>query len=64
MEIERECGCGSTEWTLKADVDYPERLQERDRTVKEIYVCNECGTEGRRFVHQNGGPDIYSGAFR
>lgn len=56
--------CGGSDWTKVLETDYPERRQERDRTVKKVYSCQQCGVEGTQFIHQNGGPDIFSGAMR
>lgn len=66
MAIEnRQCNeCGSNEWNNVMDKDYPERRRERDRTIQTVYICENCGAEGRHFEHQSGGSDIYSGAFR
>lgn len=60
-----ECNeCGASDWSKMQENDYPERRRERDRTVEKIYRCTQCGNEGKRFVHNNGGPDILSGAMR
>lgn len=60
-----ECNeCGGTDWSEVLTTDYPERRRERDRTEKQVYECESCGAEGRRFVHNAGGPDTFSGAFR
>lgn len=63
--MERECNnCGSSEWHQILTKDYPERRRERDRTVQTVYACESCESEGRHFVHNNGGPDTFSGALR
>ncbi len=65
MEIDRECNeCGASNWSNVLETDYPERRNERNRTVKTVYNCNNCGAQGRHFEHKSGGPDTYSGAFR
>lgn len=56
--------CGASDWTKLLDTDYPERRQERDRTIRSVYKCNECGAEGRHFEHQNSGTQQFSGAMR
>lgn len=62
--MDRACsGCGGTDWRELLDTSYPERRRDRDRTVKTVYKCRECGVQGRHFSHHDG-PDIYSGAFR
>jgi len=62
---DRQCGeCGSSEWTEILQTDYPERRRERDRTVKTVYQCDECGAEGKHFNHQDGGTEQFSGAMR
>lgn len=59
----RQCKeCGGSEWKKVWGETYPEHRRERNRTVKELYVCAECGAEGKRFEHRAGGPDIFSGA--
>lgn len=64
MGMERECNnCGATEWTKLLTDDYPERRRERERTVKTVYECDECGRQGRHF-DQNSGGEQYSGAMR
>ena len=66
MAIEdRECNeCGASDWSKVLDTNYPKRRNERNRTVKNVYACQECGAEGKHFEHNGGGPDTYSGAFR
>ncbi len=65
MVEDRECAtCGSTDWEEIWENSYPERRKERHRTVKTVYVCQNCGSEGRHFEHRAGGPDTYSGALR
>jgi len=66
MDIdEQECNeCGASDWSELFSKDYPERRRERDRTVQTIYACTECGSEGKHFEHNDGGPDTMSGAFR
>jgi len=66
MDIdEQTCGdCGASEWKQVVQTDYPERRQERDRTVRTVYECADCGAEGTHFEHRDGGPDTFSGAFR
>lgn len=65
MTIERTCNeCGSSEWSFVLDDAYPERRKDRAQTVKEVYVCENCGAEGRLFDQQNDGTTTYSGAFR
>lgn len=56
--------CEGGDWTKIVETDYPENRNERDRTVKHVYICQNCGAEGKRFVHKDGGPDIFSGAMR
>lgn len=56
--------CGASNWSKVAEMDYPERRRERNRTVKEVYSCEECGTEGRRFNQQKNGTIQFSGALR
>lgn len=61
----RECNeCGATDWKQVIQTDYPERRQERDRTVQTVYECCDCGSEGKHFVHNDGTADIFSGAMR
>ena len=63
--MDRECNnCHTSSWSKVFTDDYPERRRERDRTVKEVYVCTDCGKEGRYFTHNEGGADTVSGAFR
>jgi uncharacterized Zn finger protein len=66
MSIEdQECKeCGSSNWTEVFQTDYPERRRERDRTVKTVYECEECGAEGRHFDQRDSGTEQLSGAFR
>lgn len=59
------CGnCGATDWSKVLSTDYPERRRERDRTVKTVYTCQECGAEGKHFEHQDDGTEQLSGAMR
>lgn len=61
----QECNqCGESDWKEVLTKDYPERRQERDRTVKTVYVCDECGAEGRHFDHQDSGTEQLTGALR
>lgn len=65
MVDDRNCSnCGGGDWEEIWENTYPDSRNERDRTVKTVYVCNTCGSEGRHFVHRAGGPDTYSGALR
>lgn len=65
MEIDTDCNeCGSSDWNKLLEDDYPERRRERDRTVKEVYQCNNCGAEGKRFDRQQSGTVQRSGAMR
>lgn len=66
MEIDdRECSeCSSHGWRQVVQTDYPERRQERDRTVRTVYTCSSCGAEATHFEHQHEGTEVYSGAFR
>jgi hypothetical protein len=65
MELDRNCNeCGADSWTKLVEDDYPERRRERDRTVKRVYHCQECGAEGRHFDRQESGTEQYSGALR
>lgn len=65
MVDDRQCTeCGATDWNDVWEDSYPERRNERDRTVKTVYVCQDCGSEGRHFEHNAGGPDTYSGSLR
>lgn len=65
MEVDRKCNeCGATEWTEIVQTDYPERRQERDRTVKTVYVCTECSAEGKHFDRKETGTEQYTGALR
>lgn len=62
---DQQCNeCGASSWTELVQTDYPERRRERDRTVKTVYRCDECGAEGKHFDHQNTGTVQLSGAFR
>lgn len=56
--------CSASDWTKMLEDDYPEHRSERDRTVKTVYRCNECGAEGKHFEHNDGGVDTMSGALR
>jgi hypothetical protein len=56
--------CGSSDWNEVLSDDYPERRPDRDRTVKTVYICQECRAEGRHFEHQDQGTEVFSGAFR
>jgi DNA-directed RNA polymerase subunit RPC12/RpoP len=56
--------CGSSDWSKVLSDDYPEHRRERERTVKTVYTCNDCGAEGRHFEHQHEGTEQYSGAIR
>jgi hypothetical protein len=59
------CGeCGASDWRKLFSEEYPERRRERDRTVRTVYRCCECGAEGKYFEHQDGGADVYSGAMK
>lgn len=63
--MDLECTeCGGEEWTLLNEKDYPERRRERDRTVEQVYRCNECGAQGKRFDQKNDGTVQLSGAMR
>jgi len=63
--MDRDCNdCGSGEWNRLFDTDYPDRRRERDRTVKTVYECESCGSEGSHFAHNDGGSDTFSGALR
>lgn len=63
--MERDCNnCGDSDWKRVLENDYPERRRERDRTVETIYECGGCGSEGKHFVHNDGGTDTFSGALR
>lgn len=66
MELDnQDCNqCGASNWNKALEKDYPERRRERDRTIQRVYICQECGAEGKHFVHQDGGGDTLSGAFR
>jgi len=66
MELDnQDCNeCGASNWNKALEKDYPERRNERDRTVKTVYSCQECGAEGKHFEHKDGGADTLSGAFR
>lgn len=56
--------CGSTSWRQLLEKDYPERRQERDRTIERVYLCAECDAQGKHFIHQDGGLPTFSGAMR
>lgn len=56
--------CGSDEWVLLYENDYPERRTERDRTVERCYRCDACSKEGKHFEHNDGGPDQFTGVLR
>ena len=56
--------CGATDWTQILSTDYPERRKGRERTMKEVYRCENCGAEGRRFDQKNSGTTRLSGAMR
>jgi uncharacterized Zn finger protein len=65
MDIERTCNdCGSSEWReiVPLKTSYPERRKERERTVRRILECENCGAEGRRFEDGHSGHIQYSGA--
>lgn len=64
--MERECNeCGSSDWNKLLEEQYPERRsKDRDKTTKEVFVCNECGAEGRRFEDGHSGGIQHSGAAR
>lgn len=66
MELDNQnCSdCGASEWNYVFDKDYPERRAERDRTIKTVYACKECGAEGKHFEHQDSGTEQLSGALR
>lgn len=66
MEIDSiDCNeCGTSDWSQVLVDTYPERRQDRDRTVKTVYRCQSCDAEGRHFQHNAGGPDTITGAFR
>ena len=62
---DQTCGeCGASDWNEVLSTDYPERRRERDRTVKTVYQCEECGAEGNHFNHQNEGTEQFTGAMR
>lgn len=61
--MEKSCtNCGSSDWNELFNKDYPEHRSDRDRTIQTVYECDECGAQGKRFEHNGGGPDIFSGA--
>jgi uncharacterized Zn finger protein len=65
MEVDRQCNeCGETEWNEIVQTNYPERRQERNRTIRTVLLCDNCGAEGRHFDHQDTGTEQYSGALR
>jgi len=56
--------CGSANWTKLLEEDYPQKRRERDRTIKHVYKCAECGAEGRHFERQDSGTNQFAGALR
>lgn len=63
--MDRKCSeCGETNWKELLQDNYPERRRERDRTVKTVYKCMQCGSFGRHFRHRHEGTEVFSGAFR
>lgn len=66
MDVEdRDCReCGASNWNFLLDEGYPDRRRERDQTVREVYVCESCGAEGRRFDQQDDGTVTFSAAMR
>jgi hypothetical protein len=61
----RQCSeCGSTDWRFLFENSYPDRRRERDRTVMSLYVCNNCGAEGKHFDQQNDGTEQFTKALR
>lgn len=65
MDSNRECNeCGASDWKQVVSTSYPERRRDRDQTIKTVYECQSCGSEGRHFDQQDSGTEQYSGAMR
>jgi hypothetical protein len=56
--------CGASDWDKLFDIGYPEKRRDRDQTVKTVYRCEECGSEGRHFDRQSTGTEQLTGAMR
>lgn len=63
--MDTDCSsCGCSDWKKLAEDDYPERRRERDRTVKTVYICTQCGAEGKHFDDGESGYERFTGAMR
>lgn len=64
---DRQCNeCGSSDWdeVEGLEIGYPESRRERDQTIRRVFLCENCGTEGRRFEDGQSSSIQYSGALR
>lgn len=65
--IDTECNeCGSDEWSPVVETEKTGHKgnQNRDPTTKEVFTCQECGAEARRFTDGVSGAVRLSGAAR
>lgn len=63
---EINCRCGNSEWSNPLTKEYGghKGSRKRDDTTMELYVCNNCGAEGRKFTDGVDGGVTLSGEFR
>lgn len=58
--------CNGTEWTLAYSDEYDghKGSDDRDETEREVYKCDNCGREGRKFTDGVDGSVTFAGALR
>lgn len=66
--MERTCkNCGNDEFEEIEELEsqYPDRRsRDKNKTTRRIFVCTECGKEGRLFEDGFTNTETYSGALR